>query len=149
MVDWAVSTSLIIQRFFSVIIDWGCYFEASKNVSNVICVLFEYLVSSNLIFKCHKTKFQTCLSLNIWNHSNVDTFVQVSSLLTWDTLTHVSTVSTSENDYQANTVGKKIVLVASHRINHNDGSGTLVKWRAEGKYVGKGDYQNLQLSFYL
>lgn len=112
-------------------------------------VFYLSILSSNLIFKCHKTKFQTCSSLNIWNHSNVDTFVQVSSLLTWDTLTHVSTVSTSENDYQANTVGKKIVLVASHRINHNDGSGTLVKWRAEGKYVGKGDYQNSQLSFYL
>ena len=41
----------------------------------------------------------------------------VSLLLTWDILTRVSTVSTSGNDYRANTDWKDKDPVASLRLN--------------------------------
>ena len=43
--------------------------------------------------------FQTCLNLTMRNQNGVDKVVQISLLLTWETLTRVSTVSTSDNDH--------------------------------------------------
>ena len=28
---------------FSIIMNWGCYFESSKNLSNLMSILFKYL----------------------------------------------------------------------------------------------------------
>ena len=53
------------------------------------------------------TVFAKTFVLNGWLGCEYVSDYPDYSLLTWDTLTHVSTVSTSENDYQANTVGRK------------------------------------------
>ena len=47
--------------FYSIIINWGCHFESSKNLSNVISILLKYL-EENFFFRCNRIMFQTCLS---------------------------------------------------------------------------------------
>ena len=95
-------------KFFLIIISWGCHFESSKNLSNVISISFKYL-EQKFLFRCNRIIFQTCSNLTMRNLNDVNKVVLASVSLTWDMLTFVSTVSTSENNHQANTVAKDIV----------------------------------------
>ena len=61
--------------------------------------------------------FQSCSNLNMRNYIDVNKVVLVSLLLTWDMLARVSTVSTSDNDHQSDTVGKDIDPVTSLILN--------------------------------
>ena len=46
------------QRVSSVIINWGCHFESSKNLFNVISNLFKY-IEQNFIFSFKKSMLET------------------------------------------------------------------------------------------
>ena len=51
------------------------------------------------------------------NQTDVDKVVLVFLKLTWDMLTRVPAVSTSDNDHQSNIVGKDVEPVTSLRLN--------------------------------
>ena len=52
--------------------------------------------------------FETCLKLTMRNQNSFDKVVLVFLMLTWNMLTHASTVSTSYDDHQDHTVGENI-----------------------------------------
>ena len=62
-------------------------------------VFYLSILSRDLLFRCNGIMFQTCLNLTMRNQNGIDKVVQISLLLTWETLTRVSTVSTSDNDH--------------------------------------------------
>ena len=61
--------------------------------------------------------FPTRLNLTMRNQNGVDKVLLVSLLLISDMLKRVSTVSTIDDDHQANTVVKDIKPVPSLRLN--------------------------------
>ena len=94
--------------FFSIIFNWGYHFEFSKKFSNLISIsiyrVYKYIVyisisSKNFFFFCNSFLFETC-----WNLTSGQ--VAASLLLTWNMATCISTASTSDNNDQANTIGR-------------------------------------------
>ena len=53
---------------FLIIMNWGCHFESSKNLSNLMNILFKYL-EQKFSSWCNKVMFETCQNFTLRNQN--------------------------------------------------------------------------------